>query len=68
MSREAEAVLAEVLEGREGTPQCSVCLSAADFFLYEPGRVRKFVCWEHVSPYAAAVDEPGEDRPTAVRL
>lgn len=68
MSRDAESVLAEVLDGREDTPGCEVCPAAADFFLYEPGRVRKFVCWEHVSPYAAAVDEPGEDRPTAVRL
>jgi len=68
MSREAESVLADILDEKSEPPQCEVCLSEADFFLYEPGRVRKFVCWEHVSPYAAAVDEPGEDRPTAVRL
>jgi len=61
-------VLAGILEEREATPTCEMCSSDADFFLYEPERVSKFVCWEHVSPYAAAVDEPGEDRPTAVRL
>ncbi|MEE6209089.1 hypothetical protein U3A55_02810 [Salarchaeum sp. III] len=68
MPREAESVLAGLLEERETTPACAMCSSDADFFLYEPERVRKFVCWEHVSPYAAAVDEPGEGRPTAVRL
>lgn len=55
----------------DGHPGCTVCPSSADFFLYEAGRVEKFVCWEHVSPVSAAVDaESGDelDRPMAIRL
>jgi len=37
MSREAESVLADILDEKSEPPQCEVCLSEADFFLYEPG-------------------------------
>lgn len=50
-------------------PRCAVCGAPADFFLYEPERVREFVCWEHVSPVAAVVGEAeAVDRPLAVAL
>lgn len=61
-----EAALADL----DGEPRCAVCPLSADFFLWEDGRVEKFVCWEHVSPVSSAVGgEPGEtDRPIAIRL
>lgn len=66
----ATAALADALDAVDGSPVCAVCPAAADFYLYEAGRVSKFVCWEHVSPVSAAVDEaPADaDRPVAVRL
>jgi len=72
-----ERALRDALDATDGDPVCAVCPSTADFFLYAPDRVRRFVCWEHVSPYAAAVDpadapEPATghalDRPVAVSL
>lgn len=65
-----DAALEAALADLDGEPGCAVCPSSADFFLWEEGRVEKFVCWEHVSPVSAAVggtvDE--SDRPIAVRL
>ena len=67
---DSRAALEAALDDLDGDPVCTVCPSSADFFLFEEGRVSKFVCWEHVSPVSAAVDaEPEEsDRPVAVRL
>lgn len=65
-----DAALEAALADFEGAPGCAVCPSSADFFLWEAGRVEKFVCWEHVSPVSAAVGgEPAAvDRPVALRL
>ena len=54
----------------DGTPSCALCRAEADFFLFEPDRVAKFVCWEHVSPLSAAVDVPASEahRPIALPL
>lgn len=65
----AASALEEALEGVDDDPQCAVCAGDADFFLYEPDRVRKFVCWEHVSPVSAVVRKGADlDRPLAVPL
>ena len=71
VSREAAAnVLADRLDAADGDPDCVLCSNAADYFLYDPDSVEKFVCWEHVSPHSAAVDSedarPG--RPVALSL
>ena len=50
-------------DGDDDGPECARCSKPADYFLYEPGRVETFVCWEHVSPFSAAVDDPEEARP-----
>lgn len=63
-----ETALEAALEDREHPPRCSVCPATADFFLFEAGRVAKFVCWEHVSPVSADVDGESDDRPVALRL
>lgn len=60
---DATAALAERLADHDGDPECARCPKPADYFLYEPGRVETFVCWEHVSPFSAAVDDPEEARP-----
>jgi len=67
---DSEAALEAALSDLDGAPECAVCPSSADFFLWEAGRVEKFVCWEHVSPVSAAVGgEPGAvERPIAIRL
>jgi len=69
-SEAAEAVLEAALAEVEGEPTCAVCPAEADFYLYEVDRVSTFACWEHVSPYAAAVNGSPEDaeRPIAVPL
>jgi len=59
----AAAALADRLDECDGDPECDRCSKPADYFLYEPGRVETFVCWEHVSPFSAAVDDPEEARP-----
>lgn len=66
----AEDVLERRLSAADGEPDCALCRASADFFLYEPDRVAKFVCWEHVSPVSAAVDVPLEEsnRPVAIPL
>lgn len=73
----ATDALTDALAADDGYPDCSVCPADADFYLFAPGRVSRFVCWEHVSPYAAEVDpddvpEPGGghalDRPVAIPL
>ena len=66
----AAATLEERLEAVDGEPTCALCSAGADFFLYEPDRVAKFVCWEHVSPLSAAVDGDLDetDRPVAIPL
>ncbi|WP_020222105.1 hypothetical protein [Halarchaeum acidiphilum] len=66
----ALAVRDAALDDCGGTPTCAVCPANADFYLYEAGRVSTFACWEHVSPYAAAVNGSPEDaqRPIAVPL
>ncbi|GAA0311487.1 hypothetical protein [Halarchaeum salinum] len=66
----ALAVRDTALEGVDGTPTCTICPADADFYLHEAGRISTFVCWEHVSPYAAAVNGTPEDadRPIAVPL
>jgi len=66
----AEAVLEAALSDVDGEPGCSVCPASADFYLYESGRVSTFACWEHVSPYAAAVNgcPDDADRPVAIPL
>lgn len=68
--REARAALERQLSSLDGEPSCTLCRADADFFLYEPDRVAKFVCWEHVSPVSAAVDLPVEttNRPVALPL
>lgn len=65
-----EAALEAALADRDEQPRCAVCPAGADFFLYEAGRVEKFVCWEHVSPVSADVDGESSrrDRPIALRL
>lgn len=65
-----ETALEAALADRESSPRCAVCPAGADFFLYEPDRVAKFVCWEHVSPVSADVggDSNAGDRPVALRL
>jgi hypothetical protein len=60
---DAAAALADRLAEHDGDPECARCPKPADYFLYEPGRVETFVCWEHVSPFSAAVDDPEEARP-----
>lgn len=69
-SRGAEAALSAAVDAADGDPDCALCSKPADYFLYETGRVEKFVCWEHVSPHSAAVDSedarPG--RPVALSL
>ena len=66
----AETAMASAVDAADGDPACSLCSKPADYFLYDPGSVEKFVCWEHVSPHSAAVD--GEDarpgRPVALSL
>jgi len=64
------AVLEDALAATDGEPTCSVCPSSADFYLYEADRVSTFACWEHVSPYAAAVNGSPTDagRPVAIPL
>jgi len=68
----AEAALRAALADLEGEPRCAECPNEADFFLYEPERVAKFVCWEHVSPISAVVEaaegDGTVDRPLAVAL
>ncbi|MGM0399560.1 MAG: hypothetical protein ACQEQY_11310 [Halobacteriota archaeon] len=65
----ADDALAAALAHRDGEPHCETCSNPADFFLYEPERVATFVCWEHVSPVSAVVDEERPtDRPLAVPL
>ncbi|AAG20035.1 hypothetical protein [Halobacterium salinarum] len=59
----APAALSAALDGCEGDPICDRCPKPADYFLYEPGRVETFVCWEHVSPVSAAVDDPADAHP-----
>ena len=71
--RDDEAAAIELerqLDAIDGEPTCALCSAEADFFLYEPDRVAKFVCWEHVSPLSAIVDEEAAtaDRPVAVPL
>jgi len=66
----AEAALSAAVDAADGDPGCVLCSKPADYFLYEPGSVEKFVCWEHVSPHSAAVDCDGErpGRPVALSL
>jgi len=66
----AEAALAAAIEAADGDPECSLCSKPADYFLYEPDSVEKFVCWEHVSPHSAAVDGEGRrpGRPVALSV
>ncbi|MFB6134028.1 MAG: hypothetical protein ABEJ55_03485 [Halanaeroarchaeum sp.] len=67
--RRAAAALDAERESIHGDPVCAECGSVADFFLFEPERVARFVCWEHVSPISAVVDPDGTvDRPIAVPL
>jgi hypothetical protein len=61
--RDAAAALSAALDDCDGDPDCDRCSKPADYFLYEPGRVETFVCWEHVSPFSAAVDDPEDARP-----
>lgn len=61
--RDAAAALSAALDDCGGDPECDRCSKPADYFLYEPGRVETFVCWEHVSPFSAAVDDPEDARP-----
>lgn len=68
---EAAAALAEAVESTDGDPECVRCSNPADYFLFEDDRVAKFVCWEHVSPHSAAVEDDEEvppGRPIAVSL
>jgi len=67
---DAATALQRRLDEMGEDPECEFCSGTADFFLYEPDRVAKFVCWEHVSPLSAIVDEEaaGADRPVAVPL
>jgi hypothetical protein len=70
---DAASALADRLAATDGDPECARCPKPADYFLYEPGRVETFVCWEHVSPFSAAVDndedaEPRPGRPLALSL
>ncbi|SEW26182.1 hypothetical protein [Halobacterium jilantaiense] len=60
---DAAAALSAAIDARDGDPECDRCSKPADYFLYEPGRVETFVCWEHVSPFSAAVDDPEDARP-----
>jgi hypothetical protein len=64
----AADALERQLDAVDGDPSCALCQAKADFFLYEPHRVAKFVCWEHVSPISAAVDVPisESNRPVAL--
>ncbi|GGM56185.1 hypothetical protein J2752_000838 [Halarchaeum rubridurum] len=64
------AVRDAALDALDDAPRCAVCPAGADFYLYEAGRVSTFVCWEHVSPYAADVNGTPADaeRPIAVPL
>jgi len=66
----ALAVRDAALDALDDAPRCTVCPTGADFYLYEAERVSTFVCWEHVSPYAADVNGTPEDaeRPIAVPL
>ncbi|MFB6078850.1 MAG: hypothetical protein ABEJ80_07730 [Halarchaeum sp.] len=66
----ARAVRDAALDALDDPPTCAVCPASADFYLHEAGRVSTFVCWEHVSPYAADVNGSPEDadRPVAVPL
>ncbi|MFB6114251.1 MAG: hypothetical protein ABEJ58_09155 [Halodesulfurarchaeum sp.] len=67
---DASDALVTELSSVEGEPACALCGGTADFFLFEPDRVAKFVCWEHVSPVSAdvAADLEDSDRPIAVPL
>ncbi len=67
---DAQQALERELSRVDGDPTCALCRAGADFFLFDPGRVAKFVCWEHVSPVSAAVDVPVSEsnRPIAVPL
>ncbi|MFC3477285.1 hypothetical protein [Halobacterium litoreum] len=70
-SPDAAAALSDALAAADGDPTCARCSKPADYFLYEPGRVETFVCWEHVSPFSASVDDeedPPEGRPVALSL
>lgn len=67
---QARGALERQLDAIEGEPTCALCRAEADFFLFEPDRVAKFVCWEHVSPLSAAVDVPVSEshKPLALPL
>lgn len=67
---DAKAALESRLSNHDEEPSCTLCQAQADFFLFEPDRVAKFVCWEHVSPVSAAVDTPVSEsnRPVALPL
>ena len=58
------------LAATDTEPTCAICTASADFFLFDPDRVAKFVCWEHVSPVSASVsgDLETADRPVALPL
>lgn len=68
----ARMAKSRAIAATDGTPECSLCKNTADYFLFEAGRVERFVCWEHVSPHSAAVDgdpeETPEGRPVALEL
>jgi hypothetical protein len=68
----AEAAKERAVASADGDPECVLCSSSADYFLFEAGNVEQFVCWEHVSPHSAAVDgDPAETpagRPVALEL
>jgi hypothetical protein len=70
IDEEAREALEGQLATHDGDPVCARCSASADFFLYEPDRVAKFVCWEHVSPISAVVegDLADADRPVAIPL
>ena len=69
---DAETAKSRAVAATDGDPECVLCSSAADYFLFEAGRVEQFVCWEHVSPHSAAVDGDPEEapagRPVALEL
>ena len=68
----ADAAKTRAVAAADGDPECVLCSSDADYFLFEAGRVEQFVCWEHVSPHSAAVGgDPAETpagRPVALEL
>ncbi|WP_232686319.1 hypothetical protein [Halobacterium zhouii] len=71
-SADVEAAKTHAVAAVDGDPECVLCSSAADYFLFEAGHVEQFVCWEHVSPHSAAVEgdpeETPEGRPVALEL